>query len=245
MLTDRERDQYRRQLPLLGEEGQERIQGTRLCIGGAGGLGCTIALQCAFAGFGRITLIDHDLVEVHNLNRQVLYREEDIGRPKVAAATERLDGINPDLRVEGRRERITADSAGTLIAGHDIVLDAMDNYEARFLLHDACQRAGIPFVHGAVDGFYGQVSTIIPGESTCLHCLVPGPPSGEAVPILGVTAGAVGCIQSTEALKIAAGTGTLLAGRLLLWDGRAGEAEVMAVKNNPGCPWCGSDDHGD
>jgi adenylyltransferase/sulfurtransferase len=245
MITDRERDQYRRQLPLLGEEGQERIRETRLCIGGAGGLGCAIALHCAFAGFGRITLIDDDVVKVHNLNRQVLYREEDIGRLKVEAAKYRLDGISPILRVDGISDRITAESVDARISSHDIVLDALDNYEARFLLHDACQRAGIPFIHGAIHGFYGQVSTILPRRSTCLHCLVPRPLSGGAVPILAMTAGVVGAIQSTEALKIAAGTGILLAGRLLLWDGRAGEAEVIEVRNNPDCPWCGGDGHQD
>lgn len=245
MISAQEHERYRRQLPLFGEEGQERIRETSLCIGGAGGLGCAIALHCAFAGFARITLVDDDVVEVHNLNRQVLYRDDDIGRPKAEAAKERLSGIHPALRVEGIRERITAGSVDALISGHDIVLDAMDNYETRFILHDACQRAGIPFVHGAVHGFYGQASTIIPGEPTCLHCLVPGPPSGEAVPILGATAGAVGCIQSTEAVKIATGVGTLLTARLLLWDGLSGEAEVMDVRNNPGCPWCGGGGHGD
>lgn len=239
MLTDGAKEQYRRQLALIGEAGQERLLRASVLVAGAGGLGTAIALQCAFAGIGRIRIVDGDVIERTNLNRQILYREGDIGRYKADAAALRLEGIHPDLRVEAVHTGITEKNVDAFVQGCDIVLDGMDNYPARYLLDAAARAARVPFVHGAVHGFYGQVSTFIAGITPCLRCLVPYPPPDGAVPILGVTAGAIGCIQATEAIKYLVGTGSLLTSRVLLWDGLGGDAVVEAVEGNPGCPVCG------
>ncbi|MEM2123805.1 MAG: HesA/MoeB/ThiF family protein [Methanolinea sp.] len=233
-----ERERYLRQIPLIGEDGQEKIRGTAVLIAGAGGLGTVCALMCAYAGFGKIRLVDSDVVERHNLNRQVLYTAADRGLPKVEAAARRLREISPFVSVEPVRTRVEEGTIGSLVRGIDIVVDAMDNYDARYILDDAAFENGIPLVHGAVNGFYGQVSSILPGTSPCLHCIVPHPPPREEVPVIGVTVGAIGSIQVTEAIKIVTGMGRPLAGRMLVWDGLAGEAEVIPVSGDPLCPRC-------
>lgn len=233
-----ERERYLRQIPLLGEEGQEKIGGTSVLIAGAGGLGTVCALMCAYAGFGKIRIVDSDVVERHNLNRQVLYTAADRGLPKVEAAARRLRKINPFVSVEPVRTRVAEGTIDSLVRGIDIVIDAMDNYDARYILDDAAFENGIPLIHGAVNGFYGQVSSILPGTSPCLHCIVPHPPVREEVPVIGVTVGTVGSIQVTEAVKIVTGVGRPLTGRMLVWDGLMGEADVLPVSRGPLCPRC-------
>ncbi len=241
MLTPEERERYRRQLPIIGEAGQERLAGASVLVAGAGGLGTAIALHCAYAGVGRIRIVDGDRIERSNLNRQVLYRDADIGRPKAEVAAERLRGISPHLTVELAVAVIDAETVHDLARGVDLILDGMDNYPARYLLADAARERGIPFIHGAVHGFHGQAATILPDGTPCLGCIVPNPPPDGPVPILGVTTGVIGCIQATEAIKWLLGIGALLAGRLLLWDGLQGEAEVLEVVGNAACPVCGEE----
>lgn len=232
-------ERYARQLPLIGEEGQRRLAETALLVAGAGGLGTVIAQYCAYAGFGTLRIADCDRVERHNLNRQVFYREEDVGRLKAEVCAERIAEANPAVEVEPCACRIERDTIGHLLHGIDIVLDGMDNYAARYLLNDAAFETNIPYVHGAVSGYYGQVTTILPGISPCLRCLVPSPPEEGELPVLGPTAGVIGCIEATEALKIVLRSGRLLTGRLLLWNGLEGEAEVIQVRGNPECRRCG------
>lgn len=238
MLSLVERERYLRQLSLLGEKGQEELGATTVLVAGVGGLGTVIAQMCAYAGFGSIRIVDYDVVERHNLNRQVLYHANDHGLFKVDVAARRLREINPQISVEAERQRISEETIASLVRGIDIIMDGMDNYPARYLLDDAAFREDIPFIHGAVNGFYGQVTSIIPGKSPCMHCIVPHPPPTENVPILGVTVGVIGCIQVTEAVKIVTGTGSLLTGRLLLWDGREADTEVLRVTCDPTCKRC-------
>ena len=201
MLSESERERYHRQTMIFGEEGQERLKKATAFIAGAGGLGCPIALYLAAAGVGRIRLVDSDTVDLSNLNRQVLYQKADIGRPKVAAAAEKLAALNPEISVEAVRTVIDAATVAGLTAGADVIVDAMDNFETRYLLNGAALERGIPLVHGAISGFFGQATTIIPGRTPCLACIFPNPPPDETVPALGTTAGVIGLVQANETIK--------------------------------------------
>lgn len=234
-----ENERYRRQVDLVGADGQAALARARVVIAGAGGLGSAIALYSAAAGIGQIRIIDCDTVEVSNLNRQILYRTGDIGTEKVTAAAKDLRALNPGIEIEPVQTRITAETAASLVEGADLVLDALDNYPARYALAHAAWDRGIPYFHGAVHGMYGQASTIIPGRSPCLRCIVPSPPASGATPILGVTTGVIGSIQATEAIKYLTNRGTLLLGRMLFWDGTRAEVEILSIQGDPVCPVCG------
>lgn len=238
MLTPEEKEQFSRQIPILGEDGQEKLKRAAVLVAGAGGLGTSIALHCAFAGFGTVRIADCDTIERSNLNRQTLYRPDDIGKMKAEVAAERISGVTPYICTEAVNTVITSENVLRITAGMDIIIDAMDNYDTRYILADAAEERGIPFVHGAIDGFYGQVSTIIPGQSVCLRCIVPHPPPQVKVPALSPTTGIIGSIQVTEALKCILGRGTLLTDRLLLWDGLHGEIDMIEVTPREDCPHC-------
>ena len=239
MLTPEEKEQFIRQTPILGEDGQEKLKGAAVLVAGAGGLGTSIALHCAFAGFGTIRIADCDRIERSNLNRQTLYRLADIGRMKADVAVERMQGVTPYLCTEAVHTVITAENVGGMTAGMDIIIDAMDNYETRYILADAAEERGIPFIHGAIDGFYGQVSTIVPGHSPCMRCIIPHPPPKMKIPALSATTGIIGSIQVTEAIKCILGMGTLLTDKLLLWDGLHCEMDTIEVTPLKECPHCG------
>jgi adenylyltransferase/sulfurtransferase len=234
-----ERERYARQILCLGEEGQARLKRAHIAIAGAGGLGSPAAIYLAVAGVGRLTLIDSDTVEATNLNRQVLHGEADVGRPKVESGAETLRALNPAIRIEGLRAIITEENAAALLGGADGIVDAMDNFPTRFVLNRVAWERGIPLFHGAIRGFHGQVTTCIPGRAPCLACLFPTVPPQEVFPAIGATAGVIGCIQATEAIKYLTGEGELLTGRLLLWDGLAGCMEEIAAEPRRGCPVCG------
>jgi adenylyltransferase/sulfurtransferase len=240
MLSERERERYRRQILLFGEEGQERLKEAGIFIAGAGGLGSPVAIYLAVAGVGTLTVVDSDVVERTNLNRQVLHYDRDIGGKKVASARERLEEINPDITIRAIDARIDETNAGGLVGGADGIVDALDNYPARYVLNRVALRRGIPLFHGAIRGMYGQVTTIIPGKTPCLSCIFPRPPPEEEFPVVGVTPGLVGMVQATEVLKFLLGTGNLLAGRLLLWDGLQARASEICVERNPSCEVCGT-----
>ncbi len=240
MLTPEEKEQFIRQIPILGEDGQEKLKHAAVLVAGAGGLGTSIALHCAFAGFGTVRIADCDRIERSNLNRQTLYRLHDIGKMKAEVAAERIRGVTPYICTEAVHTAITADNVGEITADMDIIIDAMDNYDTRYILADAAEERGIPFIHGAIDGFYGQVSTIIPGQSACLRCLVPHPPPQTKVPALSPTTGIIGSIQVTEALKCILRSGTLLTCRLLLWDGLHCEMDTIEITPRKDCPHCGT-----
>jgi len=239
MLSERERERYKRQIQLFGDDGQERLKQAHIFIAGAGGLGSPIALYLAVAGIGTLTVVDKDVVDQSNLNRQVLHYDKDIGRKKTASAEKKLKMANPDIMVKAIDATIDASNAGTLIGNADGIVDAMDNYPTRYLLNDAAIKKNIPLFHGGVQGFYGQATTIIPHETACLRCIFPHAPPQEPFPVVGVTPGLIGMVQATEVLKYLLGEGNLLTNRLFIWDGMQTHAEEITLERNPYCPACG------
>ena len=229
---------YDRQLPCLGTEGLARLEAAHIIVAGAGGLGSPVAIYLAAAGVGRLTLVDRDTVDRTNLNRQVLHADADLGRPKVESAIESLRALNPSIHIRGIRAEITDANAASLVGDADGIVDAMDNYAARFALNRVSLDRGIPFFHGAIRGFFGQVTTCLPGRGPCLACLFSGMTEESFTPVVGATAGVIGSIQATEVIKFLAGEGDLLTGRVLIWDGLAGRAEEIVVRSRPGCPAC-------
>ncbi|MEB2836203.1 MAG: HesA/MoeB/ThiF family protein [Desulfurococcales archaeon] len=228
---------YSRQLPLLGPRAQERLAGSKVVVAGLGGLGSFVALELAALGVGSLVLVDHDTVSESNLNRQVLYSQADLGLPKVYAAARRLRELRPDLAVSTHHTRITTDNAGTLIRGADVVVDALDNWASRLALADAAWEAGIPLVHGAIDGFYGQVTTVEPGKSICLHCIAPGPAPPRRPPAIVTTAAIVASHEVSEVLKLLTGAGEPLYNKLLFIDTREPRIDQITLHRTP-CENC-------
>ena len=238
MLTRERLERYDRQIPLLGADGQARIRDASVFIAGAGGLGSLVSMYLAAAGVGEIVIADFDTVDANNLNRQILHWDSDVGRMKIDSAREKLARINPDVRVVAISDRIDEGNASKLAGGSDLIVDAMDNFRARYLLNKVAIARNIPLFHGAVHGFVGQMATIIPGETACIRCIFPNDPQEGVFPIIGATCGVVASIQVTEALKYITGTGTLAANRLLLWDGAATTMSEIQVERDPGCADC-------
>lgn len=239
MLSERERERYRRQTMLFGEDGQEKLKDATVFVAGAGGLGCPVALYLAAAGIGHLRIADCDTVETTNLNRQVLHWDRDVGRAKVASAGEKLSAVNPEIEVETARVVIDASNVADLAGDADVIVDAMDNFETRYLLNEVALKKGIPLVHGAISGFFGQATTIIPEKTPCLRCIFPKAPPKETFPVIGTTPGVIGLVQANEVIKYLTGTGDLLAGRLLLWDGTNSTMETIAMERQPKCEACG------
>jgi molybdopterin-synthase adenylyltransferase len=238
MLTERELDRYDRQIRLLGEDGQEKLKDAKVFIAGAGGLGSPISIYLTAAGVGEINLVDKDTVALSNLNRQILHWEKDIDRKKAISAKEKLTEINRDIKIDAKSETITEDNAFDLVADSDLIIDAMDNFPTRYLLNRTALEKGIPFVHGAINGFHGQATTVLPGESACLRCIFREAPPPSVFPVLGVTPGIIGLIQASEAIKYIVGVGELLSGKLLLWDGLTSQTEIVQLEKNANCPDC-------
>lgn len=242
---------YSRQLILrgFGPAAQERLGASRVLIVGAGGLGSPAAMYLAAAGVGSIGLVDTDVVDVSNLHRQLLYGTDDVGRSKVEAAHERLTAINPLVQVVVHETRLTASNAGTLVDGHDVVLDATDNFPARYAINDACLAAGVPFVYGSVARFEGQVTVFAAPDGPCYRCLFPEPPAPGAVPtcaeegVLGVVPGIMGLHQAMETIKLLAGIGTPLAGRLMMLDLLENDTRIITISRRADCPACGTESH--
>ncbi|MFA4861240.1 ThiF family adenylyltransferase [Methanoregula sp.] len=240
MLSERELERYKRQILLFGEEGQEKLKRSHLFVAGAGGLGSPISLYLAVAGVGTLTLVDKDVVDLSNLNRQILHFDRDIGRRKTESAHEKLCAINPDIRVNVIDTTINESNVDRLVGDADGIVDAMDNYPTRYLLNASSQKKQIPLFHGAIRGLHGQVTTILPGTTPCLRCIFPRAPPKEVFPVVGVTPGIIGTIQANEAVKYITGEGKLLANRLLIWDGVESRAEELCIEKNPACPVCGT-----
>jgi len=238
MLSDAEKDRYSRQIRLFGEDCQERLKRTSVFIAGAGGLGSVISLYMAAAGFGKIRIVDNDAVELSNLNRQILHADADVCRPKAESAYETLAGINPEIEVEALVETISEGNIEELLQGSHLIMDAMDNFPIRYLLNRAALQRRIPIFHGAISGYQGQATTIVPGKTACLSCIFPRAPPATVFPALGSTCGVIGSIQVTEAVKYVTGSGRLLENRLLLWDGLNGCLDEMAYERNSACLEC-------
>jgi molybdopterin/thiamine biosynthesis adenylyltransferase/rhodanese-related sulfurtransferase len=246
-LSPSQRERYSRQLliPEVGPEGQARLLASRVLIVGAGGLGSPAALYLAAAGVGTLEVVDFDLVDVSNLQRQVLHATDRIGEPKVESARVALAALNPDVRVVAREAIVDADNVAELIAACDVVLDGTDSFETRYLLNDAAVRAGIPVVHASVFRFEGQVTTFVPFQGPCYRCLYPAPPPPELAPpcsvvgVLGVVPGVLGMLQANEVLKLLLGIGEPLVGRLLVFDALDSTFTAFSIERDPACPACG------
>lgn len=239
MLSAHERERYARQLLLFGDAGQEKLQAARVVVAGAGGLGSPVSLCLAAAGIGTIRIIDCDVVERSNLNRQILHAEADIGRDKVLSAADTLSALNPGIRVEPVRAEISGGNVASLVAGFDVIVDALDTIGARQHLNRAALRNGVPLVHGAVRGFFGQVTTVVPGKTGCLGCLLPREAEREVCPVIGTTPAVIGAIQAAEVVRFLIGEGELLTDRLLLYEGIRAEFSEITLRRNPACPACG------
>ena len=247
-LTQPELLRYSRHLSLpdVGVTGQRRLKAARVLIVGAGGLGSPTALYLAAAGVGTIGIVDFDVVDVTNLQRQLLHGTADVGRPKLDSARDRLNDINPLVQLEAFNERLTSHNALEIMRGFDIVVDGTDNFATRYLTNDTCVLLGIPNVYGSIFRFDGQASVFCTLEGPCYRCLYPTPPPAGMVPscaeggVLGVLPGLVGTIQATEAIKLILGVGESLAGRLLLIDALTMQFRQVRVARNPECPACGT-----
>lgn len=246
MLSSEQAARYRRNLllPGFGEEGQRKLLDSGVLLVGAGGLGSPAALYLAAAGVGRIGILDHDRVDLSNLQRQVIHGTPDIGREKAQSARETLIGINPRLVVEAHSTLLNEANARELIAGYDMVLDCTDNFEARFIINEACLGLKRPFVYGGVLSYTGQVLVVMPGRGPCFRCLYRNKP-GRDVPdcstvgVLGTVPGVIGTLQACEAIKYLTGIGELLVGRLLIYDALTATFTEVALERDPGCPYCG------
>lgn len=231
-------------MPDVGSAGQRKLLGSSVLIVGAGGLGSPIAMYLAVAGVGKIGIVDFDVVDVSNLQRQILHQQKDVGRPKVESAKETLEAYNPDLEVVIHEEPITSDNAMDIIPDYDVIVNGADNFQARYLVNDASYLAGKPLVDGSILLFDGQASTYIPGNG-CYRCIFPEPPPPGEVPscaeagVLGALPGMIGTIQATEVIKVILGAGEPLSGRLLIIDALSMDFRVLKVRRNTDCPLCG------
>ena len=240
MVSEREQERYKRQMMLFGDEGQELLKRSHIVIAGAGGLGSPVAIYLAVAGVGTLTIVDNDVVEMSNLNRQILHSDRDIGERKTTSAEGKLRDLNPYISVRVIDTTIDAINAASLVGSADGIVDAMDNFPSRYILNDVAIQKNVPLFHGAVRGFYGQASTIIPNKTACLRCIFPKAPPKETVPVVGATAGVIGTVQATEVIKFLTKRGELLTNRLLIWDGMRTQAEEIAVRRDPHCESCGA-----
>ncbi len=233
-------------LPEVGIEGQQKLKEASVLIVGTGGLGAPLGLYLAAAGIGRLGLLDFDVVEHSNLQRQVLFSESDIGRPKLQVAKERLHGVNPNITIEAHEARLTSANAMDILKDYDVVIDGTDNFPTRYLVNDACVLLGKPNVYGSIFRWEGQLSVFWAAKGPCYRCLYAEPPPPGLVPscaeggVLGVLPGVVGSIQATEAIKLILGRGDTLVGRLLLFDAMTMKFRELRLKKNPDCPVCGT-----
>lgn len=246
-LTPEEIRRYSRHLimPEVGMQGQRHLKSARVLLVGAGGLGSPLGLYLAAAGVGTLGIVDFDVVDETNLQRQVLHGTNDVGRPKLDSARDRLRDVNPHVRIEAHETRLTSENALDILRGYDVVVDGTDNFPTRYLVNDACVLLGKPNVYGSIFRFEGQVSVFHAAEGPCYRCLFREPPPPGLVPscaeggVLGVLPGIVGALQASETIKLLLGQGQPLIGRLLLFDALAMRFREMNLRKNPECPVCG------
>lgn len=240
MLSDAELSRYARQLPLpgWGPEGQRRLKKARIVVAGAGGLGSSVLTCLAAAGVGYIRIVDSDAVELNNLNRQTLYTTSDIGKLKAPAARDRLCLLNPDIEIAALVQSISAENVSDVVEGCHLIVDALDNLPTRLLLNQVAMSRELPLFHGAVYGFQGSATTVVPPQTPCLGCLYQGALPGK-VPVVGVAPAVIGCVQAAEVIKFLMGMGDLLTGRLLMYDGLGMRFSEAKVRKDPDCQACG------
>jgi molybdopterin-synthase adenylyltransferase len=246
--TEQQLERYSRHILLqnVGIEGQERLLGSKVLVIGAGGLGAPVALYLAAAGVGTLGIVDADVVDLSNLQRQIVHFTADVGKAKVESASAKLRALNPDVTVVPHHEFARADNIRNLIREYDFVVDGTDSFASKFLINDACVIEKKPFSHGGILRFTGQTMTIIPGESACYRCVFNAPPPAGSVPtcsqagVLGAIAGMLGTIQAAETLKVLTGAGTPLLNKLLTFDALTMEFRNVPVRRRDSCPVCGS-----
>ncbi|MDX1631255.1 MAG: molybdopterin-synthase adenylyltransferase MoeB [Thermoanaerobaculia bacterium] len=231
-------------IPEVGEAGQRRLKASRVLLAGAGGLGSPLALYLAAAGVGRLGIVEYDRVDASNLQRQLLYGNDDVGRPKLEVARERLGEINPHVEIVSHPRRLAAENADEILAGYEVVADGTDNFAARYLINDACVKLGIPDVYGSIFRFEGQVSVFGMEEGPCYRCLFPEPPPPGLVPscaeagVLGILPGIIGSLQANEVVKVLLGIGEPMVGRFLVFDALSMRFREVTLARNPECPVC-------
>jgi len=233
-----------RDAPLTDAQ-RQTLADARVLVIGAGGLGCPAALYLAAAGIGHIGIVDHDVIDVSNLQRQILHTDSRIGSPKTRSAAASLSARYPDLTITQHETMVTADTVMGLIAEYDVIVDGVDNFPTRFLINDACHFARKPLVEAGILRFYGQLMTIVPGDGPCYRCIYPEPPGAGEVPncqeagVLGAMAGVIGTLQAGEAVKLVLGVGDTLAGHVLVFEALPMRFRRVAVRSSPQCPLCG------
>ena len=246
-LSNEEIARYSRHLimPEVALDGQKKLKKARVLTIGAGGLGSPLAMYLAAAGVGTIGIVDFDVVDESNLQRQIIHGTSDLGRPKMESAKERIEDINPNVKVEAYEEALTSENALEIFEDFDVIVDGTDNFPTRYLVNDACVLTGKPNVYGSIFRFEGQASVFWAEEGPCYRCLYPEPPPPGLVPscaeggVLGILPGAIGTIQATETVKLILGIGEPLIGRLLLYDALGMRFREMKLRKDPGCPVCG------
>ena len=231
-------------LPEVGETGQAKLLDAKVLCIGAGGLGSPVALYLAAAGVGTIGIIDHDVVDLSNLQRQILHTNDRVGMPKVKSAQQTLNALNPDVRVIGFNERLSSENVMRIITDFDVIVNGCDNFPTRYLINDACVMAKKPLVDGSIFQFEGQATVFSPGHGPCYRCLFPEPPPPGAAPscaeagVLGVLPGLVGCVQAVEAMKLILGIGRPLIGRMMHFDTLSAEVRMLKLRRDPNCVVC-------
>jgi molybdopterin/thiamine biosynthesis adenylyltransferase/rhodanese-related sulfurtransferase len=246
VLSWEQKQRYSRHLliPEVGSAGQATLLSSKALLIGAGGLGSPAALYLAAAGVGTIGLVDFDVVDLSNLQRQIIHTTDRVGERKVESARIAINALNPDITVVQHEEMLVAANVERIIAGYDVILDGTDTFETRYILNDAAVAANIPVVHASVFRFEGQLTTFVPFEGPCYRCLYPTPPPPELAPgcsvagVLGIVPGILGMLQTNEALKLLLGIGSSLAGRLLLFDALESEFTELQLRRDPNCPVC-------
>jgi molybdopterin/thiamine biosynthesis adenylyltransferase/rhodanese-related sulfurtransferase len=246
-LSNEEIARYSRHLimPEVALEGQKKLKQARVLTVGAGGLGSPLALYLAAAGVGTLGIVDFDIVDQSNLQRQIIHGTSDLGRPKMESAREKVEDINPNVKVEAFEEALTSENALEIFEDFDVIVDGTDNFPTRYLVNDACVLLGKPNVYGSIFRFEGQASVFYANEGPCYRCLYPEPPPPGLVPscaeggVLGILPGAIGTIQATETVKLLLGIGEPLIGRLLLYDALGMRFREMKLRKDPNCPVCG------
>jgi molybdopterin/thiamine biosynthesis adenylyltransferase/rhodanese-related sulfurtransferase len=247
LLTPAQQRRYSRQtlIPEIGQAGQRKLLDAKVLLIGAGGLGSPVALYLAASGIGTLGLVDDDVVDESNLQRQVLHTVDRIGMPKTESARLTIAALNPETRVNEHRLRLAADNVEALIAGYDVIVDGTDNFDTRYALNDAAVKLRKPVVHGSIYRWDGQVTTFVPFEGPCYRCMYPTQPPDELAPacavagVLGVLPGIAGLIQANEVFKLVLGVGETLSGRLLMFDAMSSEFSEVRVWRDPACPACG------
>jgi molybdopterin/thiamine biosynthesis adenylyltransferase len=246
ILTEAQVTRYSRHLllPEVGGAGQRKLLAGKVLVVGAGGLGSPVSLYLAAAGVGRLGIVDFDVVDLSNLQRQILHHLHDVGRPKVESARETIGDLNPDVVVVPHNEPLTRENVRRIFSDYDVIVNGCDNFPTRYLINDACVFLQKPMVDGSIFKFEGQITTYQPGQG-CYRCLYPAPPPPGVVPtcaeagVLGAICGVVASVQAVETIKLLVGMGEMLTGRLLFFDGLAMEFRQIRFRRDPSCPVCG------